>query len=404
MPSPKKIAIITGTFPTVSETFIVNQIIALKKLGIQVDVFCFHQTSFSLENYSYGQIKNVSILRWRYYMPNTFFKRLRHIFHILFKSFKVGLSFKLISASVLKKGKFFNTHLFFKTYYNSIFSVENYDILHVHFGTNAVELLTQIQNFKKKVVVTFHGFDVHKYGTSFYESLIKQSHVSYTVNTNYTKSKVIDLGFNSNKIIVLPVGLDTNFFKPDKQPHPTFNILFVGRLVAFKAPLLAIEIVHHLIHQGFDNIRLNIVGDGMLHESCKNYIELHQLNTYITLTGNLSQQEIKNLMNQSDVFLFPGIVDASGRCENQGLAVQEAQAMELPVIISDVGGMKEGLINEITGFVVKEKDIAAFVNRIKFLMDNPLECQKMGKAGRKFVVERYDNSVLGEQLLDLYGN
>ena len=84
----------------------------------------------------------------------------------------------------------------------------------------------------------------------------------------------------------------------------------------------------------------------------------------------------------SDLFVFPGIHDKHGRAETQGLVLQEAQAMELPVIVSDVGGMKYGMINDITGFVVEEKNIAGFVDKIELLIADKELRKEMGKQGR----------------------
>jgi colanic acid/amylovoran biosynthesis glycosyltransferase len=109
-------------------------------------------------------------------------------------------------------------------------------------------------------------------------------------------------------------------------------------------------------------------------------------------------------MNAADLFLFPGIIDKNGRCEAQGLVVQEAQAMKLPVIVSNVGGMKEGIVDNKTGFVVKENDINGFVEKLEFLINNSNKKEAMGEAARAFVVKNYDSTILGEQLLYLYTN
>ena len=121
-----------------------------------------------------------------------------------------------------------------------------------------------------------------------------------------------------------------------------------------------------------------------------------------SVTGN--ENEVINFMDNSSVFLYPGIVDNTGRCENQGLVIQEAQAMQLPVVTSDVGGISEGLIDKKTGFLVEEGNIDAFVSKVLWLIDNPNRRKEMGKAGRQFVVENYESIILGERLIDIYYN
>jgi len=76
--------------------------------------------------------------------------------------------------------------------------------------------------------------------------------------------------------------------------------------------------------------------------------------------------------------------------------------MELPVIVSDVGGMKYGLIDKKSGFVVPEDDLNGFVEVIQQLINEPKLRTKMGKAGRLLVEQRYDNKILIEQLTRIY--
>ena len=76
--------------------------------------------------------------------------------------------------------------------------------------------------------------------------------------------------------------------------------------------------------------------------------------------------------------------------------------MGLPVVVSDVGGMKYGLIPGETGFVVKENDISGFADAIEELILSKELGEKMGKRGREFVEKNYDSSVLVKKLLDLY--
>src|SRR5690606_21303860 len=100
---------------------------------------------------------------------------------------------------------------------------------------------------------------------------------------------------------------------------------------------------------------LLIIGDGPDYNFLQSMINDLNLENIATLLGSMTQERIKDYFSSSDIFLFPGICDPdTRRCETQGLVIQEAQAMEVPVVVSDVGGMKYGLIDGVTGFVVKE--------------------------------------------------
>ena len=169
--------------------------------------------------------------------------------------------------------------------------------------------------------------------------------------------------------------------------------------------MLLPSIVKELCNRGFKNISLFIIGNGELKEMLEFEISRLNLQKIIELFGSITQEELINVLDNSDVFLLPGIYsEEDGRAECQGLVIQEAQAMELPVIISDVGGMKYGMIPNITGFVVKENDISGFADCIEALIKDPSKAVKMGKEGRKFVAENYSSTYLVDKLVSIYLN
>ncbi|RZN83114.1 MAG: glycosyltransferase [Winogradskyella sp.] len=403
---PLKIAVVVGVFPSVSEAFITNQLRFLVKSGHKINILATRHLDIDnplFYSETYNDLKTKArVLSKAAVLPKAYLQRLFNAVLILLK-FKSSIHL-LKTFNVFKYGKdALNFSMFFKTYYKYYFNIHDYDIVHVHFGDNAVHLRSLINNFKKSTIVTFHGYDAHKFDASFYEDLIQTKNITLTVNTNFTKNKVKKLGFDNFKIYTLPVGLDTKYFLQQNVENKTFNILFVGRLVDFKAPILAVKIIEKL-HEYEKFVSLNIIGDGPLYESCLDYVISRKLQNYIHLQKSLSQNEVINFMDNSSVFLYPGIVDNTGRCENQGLVIQEAQAMQLPVVTSDVGGISEGLIDKKTGFLVEEGNIDAFVSKVLWLIDNPNRRKEMGKAGRQFVVENYESIILGERLIDIYYN
>lgn len=284
----------------------------------------------------------------------------------------------------------------------------DYDVLHAHFGPNGnyVAELKKLGLFQKaKFITTFHGFDLDQKlkENNFYKELFSTCNF-FTVNTNYSKNLLISLGCPVHKIDILPVGLDTQKFSreaKDLYGSREVRILFVGRLLEFKAPDLVIEICNILKNRNRIKFSVKIIGDGPMFEYLNQLINEKDLQDHIELAGSKNQEEIKEAMNISDFFLYPGIFFNS-RAENQGLVIQEAQAMEIPVLISDAGGMAEGMLDSITGYVLPQSDLHAFADKVELLANNPDLKNKMGKAGRKFVEEKYDINVLNESLEKIY--
>ena len=121
--------------------------------------------------------------------------------------------------------------------------------------------------------------------------------------------------------------------------------------------------------------------------------------------GALTQQAIKHRYEEADVFILPGRFEAeTGRAETQGLVIQEAQAMELPVVVSDAGGMKYGLLPNKSGYVVEEENLEGFVEAVERLINNPNLKAGLGSEGRKFVSKNYDTHILTDRLITIYNN
>ena len=158
-----------------------------------------------------------------------------------------------------------------------------------------------------------------------------------------------------------------------------------------------------LIEAFTDGARLHVIGEGRLRPLLEEKIIKYGLETVVLLHGSLTQDSVKDQFEESYIFLLPGRHDPkTGRAETQGLVIQEAQAMSLPVIVSDVGGMKYGLLPNKTGFVVPENDIDTFVKTIEQLILSPDLKNNMGKRGRAFVCRHYDNRVLVKKLFLIY--
>ncbi len=147
--------------------------------------------------------------------------------------------------------------------------------------------------------------------------------------------------------------------------------------------------------------KATIIGDGEMSVELVNLIKNYQLSGMVTMQGAQSQESIRNAMDCADIFLMPGI-ELQGNVEAQGLVIQEAQAMELPVLVSEAGGMPEGIEDNVTGYVIKQNDIDGFCGKIEMLAEKAAMRKQMGEAGRQLAVEKFDTHNLNEQLISLY--
>ncbi|NVJ86803.1 MAG: glycosyltransferase family 4 protein [Algoriphagus sp.] len=397
----KKILFFIDSFPNYSETFLYNQIYFLLDRQFYVELLALKN------NPSYSENLHDKIIKYNLFKKCTFLNR--KVGYQLLRNIIVQpyYSFKIIKLWGLKKGLFLIGNLNYFKYYSQ------YDVIHAHYGHVGALVcdLKSIGLFQNtKVICSFHGEDLsHKTLNTHKEKYKNIGRLAdkVTVNSKYTKECLINsVGESWSNVEIVPVPVDVNFFKPSKKENTEkgfFNLIFCGRLIELKAPTLAIRIVHELVVLGYP-VKLKIIGIGPLYDLCEKLIVELGLGNEIKLLGMLSQEEILSEYEEADLFLLPGVHESnSHKTEAQGLVLQEAQAMRLPVIISNAGGMKYGMLDGVTGLIAEENNVDDFVEKIIFLIDNPILRYSMKDAAKDYVAKYFDVSVIGNRMLDIYG-
>ncbi|GGW87152.1 glycosyltransferase [Salegentibacter mishustinae] len=403
-----RILFIVGSFPTLSQTFIVNQIIHLLRQGHDVKIIAKNHTKNSIQE----QVEKYELLKHTHYVeiPENLVKRLILTIKTLLAS-KRNFRWKLIQSfnPLLYKRQAVNLVAFFKVCWTLKFP-NNFDIVHTHFAYNTdLFFMAKKAGFLQdaKLITSFHGFDMVPSDVTKNKKRYKElfdNQTLLTTNNEYGKFLIQKIKPGYSNISILPVSLDTALFEPKTiEGNNTFRIVFCGRLTYWKGPHLVVEIANQLINnRKIRNIEFEIIGDGEERIKLERLIEEYNLRKFINVHGALTQGEIKQIFNKSKIFVLPGLTDKNGRAETQGLVVQEAQAMALPVLVSDAGGAKYGLQHNETGYVLPEGDVSQFCNKIEYLITNPLFRMEMGQKGRDFVVQNFDIQVLGEKLEEIY--
>ena len=124
----------------------------------------------------------------------------------------------------------------------------------------------------------------------------------------------------------------------------------------------------------------------------------HQLglDDVVDFLGDQPQTEVQSQMNWADVFLHAAVSEGFGN------AVLEAQAMQLPVVCSDAGGLKENVSNGFSGFVVPRREPKHLADKLKLLAVSPNLRQKMGQNGRESVKDSFNQDRLVKNFKNLY--
>ncbi len=400
-----KIAFIVSAFPTLPETFILNQITGLLDIGHDVEIFAEFNPN---EKKVHSDVERYRLKeRTHYVMPRNKIKRVLKAIYLIIKNFHKSPLNILKSLNITKYGKDALSLRFL--YYTLIpFLDKKFDIIHCHFGPNGIVgvYLKEI-GIPGKYITSFHGYDVNNYpkvvGENVYNDLFKKGDL-FTCNTNFTKQQVIELGCDEGKIVILPVGLRIEKFKyserkvEDKEP---IKILTVGRLFEKKGHEYAIKAIAKVARK-YKNIEYIIAGDGPLRNELENLVSRLEIKNHVKFLGIVEQHEVLKLYQSVHFFLLSSVTASDGDREGQGLVLQEAQAVGLPIISTLHNGIPEGVLDSKSGFLVPERDVDALADKIEYLIKNPELWSEMGRYGRKFVEERYDIQKLNQRLVKIY--
>jgi colanic acid/amylovoran biosynthesis glycosyltransferase len=232
-----------------------------------------------------------------------------------------------------------------------------------------------------------------------YYDLLFQNANLITTNTAYLHEELVKLGCPKNKIQIIPVGVDCEYFNDFKKSHhedQPLKLVNVGRLDPIKGQKYLIEIVAKLKQVGVD-VNLNIVGDGTEKENLLQLIQHMKVEEQVFLLGKKSQSEIKEILLASDLYVFTAVPLADGRRETQGLATLEAQACGLPILAFNSGGIKYTFENEKTGFLFDEFDIKGMTEKIKYLDKNRTIIKEMSKKSYYFVYNNFNQKMIDKK-------
>jgi glycosyltransferase involved in cell wall biosynthesis len=191
--------------------------------------------------------------------------------------------------------------------------------------------------------------------------------------------------------------IDAAFFSP-LDVHRQGNVVVTVSRFHWKKSLPTALMAVALLRRDCPDVRYVLVGDGKLEERTELAFHVHDLGIaeHVEFHGPASAEEVRELLAQASVFVLPSV--------SEGLpnSVLEAMAMEVPVVVTDAGGMPEAVADGVEGFVVPRRDYRALAEKIETLLRNPGLAREMGKRGRERVLRQFTLERQTETFLQVY--
>ncbi|MFA6513746.1 MAG: glycosyltransferase family 4 protein [Patescibacteria group bacterium] len=319
-----------------------------------------------------------------------------------------------------------------------LWKLKNFDFIYLHypfFGTAEVVWLFKLFFKKPKLAIIYH-MDVKNSSLTkrilglpslaIRNSLLKQADVIITGSLDYIKNSQIKNFYDTcpDKFKEIPFGIDLEKFKPKPINLPSENkilaktkslirivndlfikkgrkdrleIIFVGGLDKahyFKGVNILLNSLFKLDPKGW---YLNIVGDGDLRPEYEALTKKLNLEKRIKFLGKTSDEELVHSLQNADLLILPSI----NSNEAFGLVLIEALACGVPVIASNLPGVRSVFEDKREGLLVEPGNVEDLKQKLEFILNNENIRREMAKAARRLAERKYNKNLMKQKYENL---
>ncbi len=189
-------------------------------------------------------------------------------------------------------------------------------------------------------------------------------------------------------------GLDASRLRRELRLDGKRVLAFTGRLVPHKGVNVILEALVELP----SDVVLLVIGAGPRLPSLIGLARRLDVEGRVRFCPAVSDDELPYFLALADLFVFP----SQNRLEGFGLAVAEAMAMALPVVVADLPGVREIIEPGVEGLLVEPLIASDVAAKVRTLLEDPALARRMGEAGRRRAEARYGRATVAGQLLSLY--
>jgi glycosyltransferase involved in cell wall biosynthesis len=293
----------------------------------------------------------------------------------------------------LNKEPGFHPFIFWKI--NRILEKEKPDVVHFHLGVSLYGLIPCFFRPKIKLIYTFHTIaekDTEGYIRRLCRVGIKIRKMLPVAITETVRDSIKEM-YNLKDVKLIYNGIDTKKYDTaaDRDDH-TIHLAAIGQIWEAKNYLFMIDVIEQLVKTDtVTKYKLMILGDGPMKEEVRSKIKMSGLMKVVDLEGDVDH--VQDYLARADIFIL------TSHYEGLSLATMEAMASSLPVISTNVGGMKD-LIKD-NGFLVEPGNKTEFVNKIILLARNSSLRRQMGLKSAAYV-KKYEKKDMQENYMRFY--
>jgi PEP-CTERM/exosortase A-associated glycosyltransferase len=204
------------------------------------------------------------------------------------------------------------------------------------------------------------------------------------------RSDIVDRGIPAEKVFLIPNGIETDKASSPARPEilgtPEAPVLgYIGSLLPYEGLDLLLESLPRVLKR-FPKMRVLIVGGGPEGDRLKALAQSLNVEASVEFAGPVKHEEVFQFYGTIDLLIYPR---RSSRLTElvTPLKPLEAMAQGLPVLASDVGGHKELIDRNYTGFLFRAEDMNDLATRIIELLSDPSTLRLVGATARERVFQ-----------------
>ncbi len=402
MTGSPRVGVVCSRFPKLSETFILDEMLALRERGIDVVAMPLHLQRSGGVHAGAAALSSAALAgdpwSWRTVRAQLHWLR-RHPRRYL-RAWSGALR-----GTWRSPGFFARAFLVVPLGARIARDIERHGIdhLHAHYATHpALACWVARRLTGVSWTMTVHAHDIWVDRTMLATKAGDATRV--VAISELGKQVVAATAGGRAKIEVIHCGIDLALLRPaarlPRAVASPLTVACVASLEEYKGHEHLLDAVAIARSADID-IRLELAGDGVLREQLEAHARSLRIEDHVTFLGPLERAQVRALLGRCDAFALPSIVTRSGKCEGIPVALMEAMACALPVVATRVGAVEELVTSGVDGYLVEPGDPAALAACLVAIAADPLSAGRRGSRARETVEHSFDRARSADRMATL---
>ncbi len=402
------VAYLAPELPSLSATFVTNEILALKKLGLTIVPYSIHRPASPAIGSETEQLVAETTIIYE--------QSLTKIFGLIFKRLLIN-PWNTIRGLAWLTGDVFKTGIVRREalkliyqFYRSVWLAQDLiskqvEHLHIHFA----HVPTQVGMYAAALAGVPFSFQTHANDIFERPLLIKEKirRAKKAVSISYfNRTLMEEKGGDLNNVRIVRCGVDSRLTLKDRQNKNSDRPLVIGtlgRLVEKKGVDTLIE-AGRLLKLSQTDFRVEIAGDGPLLNQLKDQVKSSNLADKIIFKGALPHPEALEWMQSLDVFVLAGKRDRNGDMDGIPVVLMEAMNFGIPVISTCLSGIPELVINRQTGLIGEPGDARELADNLLEIRNDPQLVDQLISGAKDRITSEFDIFLNARRLMDLFNS